>query len=328
MAPTSDIQSQKAFYRDEITDMEFYNRLAEQVEDESFRNNLMKLSKVEEEHSGFWKEHLASEGVNVSSIKPKKSKVAWLLLLSKLIGTYLTVRLLEHGEINTVREYSDYIKSSEGTQEFRDGLQKIISEEIEHEEVFENQMEKSQAQIEKNRDIIYGVSDGLVEVLGAVAGLAALIANHIYIALGGVLVGLSGTISMSLGAYLAKNSETEFRINEERKRELLGQKSDLERIENYSKQSKKSAASVGGSYIIGAAVPIIPFVFLPPIIGLVIAVILVAISQAITNALVALSMNINILRNSLKAAVMSLSAAGAVFALGEVFHIVFHITIF
>lgn len=327
MTSTANTGAQKEFYRDEITDMEFYRRLSEQVKDDSFKNNLKKLSKVEEEHSTFWKEHLGKEGVDVSNMRHKRWKVVWLLFLSKLIGTYLTVRLLEHGEINTVREYSEYVKSSEGTSEFREGLQKIIKEEIEHEEVFENQMEKSQEQIEKNRDIIYGVSDGLVEVLGAVAGLAALITNHVYIALGGILVGLSGTISMSLGAYLSKNSETEFRINEERKRELLGQKSDRERIEKYSKQSKKSAASVGGSYIIGAAVPILPFVFLPPIVGLILAVVLVAISQAITNALVALSMNIGILRNSIKAAILSLSAAGAVFALGEVFHLVFHITI-
>ncbi|HKJ96208.1 MAG TPA: VIT1/CCC1 transporter family protein, partial [Thermoplasmataceae archaeon] len=99
------------------------------------------------------------------------------------------------------------------------------------------------------------------------------------------------------------------------------------RIEKYSKQSKKSAASVGGSYIIGAVVPILPFVFFPPITGLIISVVLVAISQAITNALVALSMNIGILRSSLKASLLSLSAAAAVFALGELFHIVFGITL-
>ncbi len=321
------IEAQKGFFKDEITDREFYKKLSQQVEDESFRENLKRLSDVEDKHSEFWKKNLEKSGVEVSRIRPKRSKVLWLLFLSRVIGTYMTVRLLEHGEINTVREYSDFIKESEGTPEFREGLQKIIKEEIEHEEVFENQMEKSQEQIEKNRDIIYGVSDGLVEVLGAVAGLAAIITNHIYIALGGILVGLSGTISMSLGAYLAKNSESEFRINEERKRELLGLKSDEKRIQEYSKQSKKSAASVGGSYIIGAAVPILPFVFLQPIPGLILAVILVAISQAITNALVALSMNIGILRSSVKAALLSLTAAAAVFALGEVFHLVFGITL-
>lgn len=321
------ISAQKEFFRDEITDREFYRRLSETVDDESFRINLKNLSEVEDRHSNFWKENLEKRGEDVSRLRYKKGKVVWLLLLSRLIGTYLTVRLLEHGEIKTVREYREFIDRSEGSPEFRKGLEKIIAEEIEHEEVFENQMEKSQEQIEKNRDIIYGVSDGLVEVLGAVAGLAAIITNHIYIALGGILVGLSGTISMSLGAYLAKNSETEFRINEEKKRELLGLESDKEQIEKYSKQSRKSAASVGGSYIIGAVVPILPFVFLQPIPGLITAVVLVAISQAITNALVALSMNIGILKNSIKASALSLIAAAAVFALGELFHIVFGITL-
>lgn len=327
MSSEISVEAQKGFFRDEITDREFYRRLADQVEDESFRENLKRLSDVEDKHSRFWKGNLEKIGVDTSAIRYKKLKVLWLLFLSRVIGTYMTVRLLEHGEINTVKEYSDFIRKSEGSPEFRKDLKNIINEEIEHEEVFENQMEKSQEQIEKNRDIIYGVSDGLVEVLGAVAGLAALITSSLYVALGGILVGLSGTISMSLGAYLSKNSESEFRINEEKKRELLGLKSDRKRIEEYSRQSKKSAASVGGSYILGAVVPIVPFLFLPPIMGLILAVILVAISQAITNALVALSMNIGILRSSMKAALLSLSAAAAVFALGELFHVVFGITL-
>ncbi len=327
MPETSDIQAQIGFFRDEITDREFYKRLSEVVKDNSFRDNLRKLSRVEEEHSEFWKEHLEKSGQDLSRIKYRKWRVLWLLFLSRLIGNYLTVRLLEHGEITTVKEYSDFVQSSKGTQEFRTGLQNIINEEIEHEEIFQNQMEKNQEQIEKNRNVIYGVSDGLVEVLGAVAGLAAIISDHLYIALGGVLVGLSGTISMSLGAYLSKNSETEFRINEEKKKELLGKESDEAQIREYSKQSKKSAASVGGSYIVGAAVPIIPFVFLPPIPGLIVAVVAVALSQALTNALVALSLNISMLRNGLKASLLSLSAAAAVFTLGEVFHILFHITL-
>lgn len=327
MSSEVSVSAQKDFFRDEITDREFYRRLSEQVEDESFKQNLRRLSEVEDKHSGFWRDNLEKVGEGVSGINYKRGKVLFLLILSRLIGTYLTVRLLEHGEINTVREYREFIKESEGSPEFREQLQEIIKEEIEHEEVFENQMEKSQEQIEKNRDVIYGVSDGLVEVLGAVAGLAAIITNHFYIALGGILVGLSGTISMSLGAYLAKNSETEFRINEEKKRELLGLESDKEQIEKYSKQSKKSAASVGLSYILGAVVPIFPFLFLQPIPGLILAVVLVAISQAITNALVALSMNIGIIRSAIKASALSLSAAAAVFTLGEIFHIVFGITL-
>ncbi len=327
MSESSDIQAQIGFFRDEITDREFYRRLSEIVSDDSFKENLKKLSGVEEEHSRFWKKHLEESGQDVSRIRFKRWRVLWLLFLSRLIGNYLTVRLLEHGEINTVKDYSEYVRSSSGSEEFRKGLQNIIKEEIEHEGIFQNQMEKNQDQIEKNRDIIYGVSDGLVEVLGAVAGLAAIITNHYYIALGGILVGLSGTISMSLGAYLSKNSETEYRINEEKKKELLGQKSDEEQIRQYSKQSKKSAASVGGSYIIGAAVPILPFVFLSPIVGLVVSVVAVALSQALTNALVALSLNISMSRNALKASLLSLSAAGAVFTLGEIFHVLFHITL-
>ena len=328
MPETPDIPAKKKFYRDEITDKEFYRRLARKTEDEDFRNSLLRLSNIESEHSKFWKEELERLGVNVAKIRHNRLKVALLMFVRRIIGPYLTVRLLEHGEINTVESYSAYANSLGSESKFREGLERIIHEEIEHEEIFENRMEKTESNIERNRDIIYGISDGLVEVLAAIAGLTAIIVNNLDIALGGMVVGLGGAISMSLGAYLAKNSETEYRISELRKTSLFNRKkkSDKE-ISDYEGKSKKSALNVGGFYVLGALIPILPYVFLERHLALITSIILVGLSQGFSNAIVALSMNIKILKMSVRAALLSLLAAAATFSVSEFFHLFFHITL-
>ncbi len=81
------------------------------------------------------------------------------------------------------------------------------------------------------------------------------------------------------------------------------------------------------SYVMGAVIPIVPFVFLPRVEGLITAVILVAASQGITNMIVALTMGLKILRTSVQAMFLSLMAAAATFTVGYLFHIFFHITL-
>lgn len=328
MPETPDIPMKIKFYRDEITDMEFYRRLARRTDDEDFRNSLIRLSDIELEHSKFWKEELERSGANIRKIKYARAKVLFLMFVRLIIGPYLTVRLLEHGEINTVESYSAFANSLEKGSKFREKLERIIREEIEHEEIFENRMEKTESNIERNRDVIYGISDGLVEVLAAIAGLTAIIVNNLDIALGGMVVGIGGAISMSLGAYLAKNSETEYRISELRKSSLFNRKkrSDKE-ISDYEGKSKQSALNVGGFYVVGALIPILPYVFMERHLALITSIILVGLSQGFANAIVALSMNIKILKMSLKAALLSLLAAAATFSVSEFFHLFFHISL-
>lgn len=319
----------KEYYRDELTDLEFYKRLSAKTADEDFRKNLERLSEIEKEHAKFWKMELERRGVKTTKIKYKKAKVRFLIFIRRILGPYLTVRLLEHGEINTVVSYTELLHRYEKEDEFRNTLERIIHEEIEHEEIFENRIEKTEKDIQRNRDVIYGISDGLVEVLASISGLTALIVNNLDIALGGLVVALGGSISMALGAYLAKNSETEYRISELRKKALFSQKrANREEIKDYEGESRRSALNVGMFYIMGAVIPILPFVVLERHIALIISIILVAITQGISNGIVALSMNIKILRSSIRAAGLSLIAAAGTYAVGELFHILFNISLF
>ncbi|BAB59165.1 hypothetical protein [Thermoplasma volcanium GSS1] len=317
----------REFYRDELTDMNFYSKLSRTIKDDYLRENLSKLSEIEREHSEFWKENMKRFGIKYSN-RYNRFKVTFLLLARYFLGNFLTARLLEHGEISTVSVYSDYLKKKDLDEDFRARLSKILDEEINHEEIFEKAMEKSQDTVERNKDVIYGISDGLVEVLAALAGLTSIIENNIDIALGGLVVGISGTASMTIGAYLSKKSETEYKLVEEEKRILFRRKKkDPEYVDKIKAESKTSALYVGLSYILGSAVPILPFVFLHKYLALILSIILVFIVQGIANAMVALSVNVRVMKMAIRASSLALLAAAITFFVGFAFHYFLHISI-
>ncbi len=317
------------FYRDELTDKEFYDKLSGKTNDAEFSASLKRLSTIEGTHSAFWKKYLEKNGVRTDGLGPRSLKIAMLLLFSRVLGQYLSVRLLEHGEIETCGEYSDYLKEKRGDTEFSEGLTALLHDEVEHEEVFENRIQKTEEQITKNQDVIFGLSDGLVEVLAALAGLTAFIFNNIIIALGGLVVGVGGAISMALGAYLARFSESQYKITEMKKKTLFDETGvNFKDLESLQASSRRSAANVALTYILGAIIPIAPFFFLERFTALFVAIVLVAVSEAFTNAIVALSMSTRMLSVAVRSALMSLGAAGATFSVGEIFHLIFHITLF
>lgn len=328
MSGEDELSEMADFYKDELTDLEFYRRLSGKVRDQKLKESLLRLSSIEKEHSSFWKTHLEREGFNTSGIRAKRSKVGFLLFLHRLLGTGLTVKLLEYGEVETVAKYRDYATRTSRDSDFKAGLEKIIDEEIEHEDVFSYTLDQNREKLERNRDIIYGISDGLVEVLAAIAGLTALLTNHLDVALGGLVVGVSGAMSMSVGAYLSKNSESQFKISQLRREAILKNRShDREQVAVYRGESRRSALNVGVFYIFGAIIPILPFLFLQRDIALIISVILVAFTQAMSNSIIAISMNMKVLKEALKASSLALFAALASYLIGQIFHLILHVSL-
>lgn len=316
------------FYRDEMTDRDFYLRLSRKVTDEEFRKNLIRLAGVEDEHLNFWKSRLEERGIDVSRIKHHGIKISMLMVALKFIGIFLTVRLLEHGEINSIRSYREALDSQIDNEEVRSGLEKIINDEIEHEEIFEQQISKSEAKVQRNQDIIYGISDGFIEVLGSMSGLAGVFLSPLFIALGGFVVAISGAMSMMLGAYLASKSRTDFHILEIHRKALFRtSESDNEQIGEMQQESRKTASTVGLFYLMGSAVPILPYLFLSKFEALVVSIALVTAAQGIANAFIALSMNTRIARSAMRAALLSLAVAVATYLVGFMFHLVFNVTI-
>lgn len=71
----------------------------------------------------------------------------------------------------------------------------------------------------------------------------------------------------------------------------------------------------------------IPYIILPPYYALVVSAVLVFLVQGFSNSIVALTMNIAVFGEALKAALLALLAAAASFAVAYMFHIFLHISI-
>jgi VIT1/CCC1 family predicted Fe2+/Mn2+ transporter len=98
-------------------------------------------------------------------------------------------------------------------------------------------------------------------------------------------------------------------------------------VDQYKGESRRSAMNVGMFYILGAAIPILPFLFLQRDVALVIAIILVAVTQGLANSIIAISMNMGILKEALKASALALLAALASYVIGQIFHLVLHVSL-
>ncbi|MGP6239869.1 VIT1/CCC1 transporter family protein [Cuniculiplasma sp. SKW4] len=319
----------KEFYRDEITDREFYRRLSLRVKQNNIKERLKSLSDVEDYHANYWATRLSSLSYDSKKLQPYRLKLKLLLIFTRIIGLSLTINLMERGEVESIIKYRNFLKKLDD-KEILEGLSRIIDDEISHENLFNDMNERNEQFVDKIQSFIYGMSDGLVEVLAAIAGLTAIIENNFIIAMSGLVVGIGGTISMMLGAYLSKASESEFRISTIKREMLVEEKTESETkavIKKETGRSKDSAVTTGLSYVFGAIFPISPFLFPLGILSLIIAVALVAVVQAISNGLIAIALNTSILKSSSRAALLSLLAAGITFFVGFVFHTYLHLYI-
>lgn len=60
------------------------------------------------------------------------------------------------------------------------------------------------------REVVFGMNDGLVTMIGFIAGLFGASQSNEFILIGGLAEMIAGTISMGLGAYLSTRSQIEF----------------------------------------------------------------------------------------------------------------------
>ena len=361
-------------YRDELTDAEIYAALARIEGNEELRDELLRLSQYEFEHAKFWGLIAKEVGVDVSGVKPSRLSVLFSILVRKLLGLGFLVKLRESAEIEAIRRYGNLIRKG-ALGPYTDRLREILLDEVAHEEVFKERGSRFEAFIENIRDAMYGMSDGLVEVLAAVAGLAPVVANPMLITLAGLIVGTAGTLSMAAGAYMSTKAQRDIRetklskiemelenlnfedrvkrvkdslvrlgIDEERARNaalsLSGSVDASKRIvevteTGFSKEALespgRSALYTGLFYLIGALLVIAPFPILGHVIGnvgsLYISIVLVAIAQAISGLLTAISGSGRIMRTIATNIALSLGAAAATYAIGAIAHEALHIAI-
>lgn len=239
---------------DELFDLTLYKRMRAYATGET-AVMIDRLIPVEEGHYIFWREFfgMKEEQLNIW----RRIKLWILLLFSRIFGEAGIHLALESIEIYGVRQYLNFWHSYRETP-LGDAVRDILTDEFRHEDEIISETIRRRVHPERVRDIFLGFNDGLVEVLGAVAGFFAVFGSATSVLAAGFTVAVAGSISMSAGVFAALSSGREVAEIEKGKKEFLGKR---EAKETPGKSPMSSASVVGVSYFIGAMVPVLPVLF-------------------------------------------------------------------
>jgi len=175
----------------EKTEMEVYRRLANREKNSENKKIFEKISLQENDHYNILKEK-TNEDVNYSIIR-----VQFHVLTAIFLGLTFSLKLMEKIEQNAAAEYRDL------------GYDDIAKEEDEHEKELLSLLEEDA--LNYLSSIILGLSDALVELTGALAGLTLAFQELRIVALAGLVTGISASFSMAASEFLATKEENENR---------------------------------------------------------------------------------------------------------------------
>ncbi|AWR96454.1 ferritin, CCC1 [Acidianus sulfidivorans JP7] len=302
----------KKNYKAEMFDYTLYSELAKLEKNPKVKDVLLELAEGEKSHAEFWKSIADSRNIKLENLNFfDRLKLFILKTFRKLLGLPLTIKLAEMGEINDAEKYYELSKNETFSDTEKQKLQDIMNQELVHEEI----LTQSQINAERISEAIYAVSDGLIEVLAGVSGLDSVLNTPFLVALGGLIIGISGMISMSIGAYLSSSSEEDIKKNK-----LKDMNKTTEGIKSESGESVKITAI---SYILGAIIPIIPFLIgISGILGLISSYVITGISTLIVGSIIGLLSNVNPIKKGVIMTGLALSAALVTHGIGYIFHMV------
>jgi len=239
---------------DELFDLSLYKALREIIDGES-RKVLDELVLVETQHLAFWQKFF---NLKLTALDlPRRLKLQCMILLCRLFGSTAVHLVLEAIEVHGVRKYLSLWKSYKG-QPLGHALEGILLDEFKHEDVLVTQLTERKINPEKIRNIFLGMNDGLVEILGAVSGFFAAFGDAATVLIAASTTAVAGSLSMGAGIYVAISSEREVQQTESDRQQFLKAETVVAGMEE---QPLASALVVGGSYIAGAMVPVLPVLF-------------------------------------------------------------------
>jgi len=178
--------------RNEITEYHVYRRLADREKDPHNREVLRRIAADEKRHYDFWTERTGQMP------PPRRGQVWKFVWIARLLGLTFAIKLMESGEASAQDNYADIAESIPAAAD-------IVADEGDH----ENEL---MAMIDEQRlrymgSVVLGLSDALVELTGALAGLTLALQKSRLIAVIGLITGISAALSMAASEYLATKAE-------------------------------------------------------------------------------------------------------------------------
>ena len=178
--------------RNEITEYHVYKNIAKTLPDAENRRIVEAIAEDELRHSKKWAEYTGK------TAKPKRWMIWLYTLISRVFGFTFGFKLMELGEEKAQDNYEALAEDIPEALEIR-------GDENAHED-------KLLAMLDEDRlryagSIVLGLSDALVELTGALAGLTLAFQDVNIIALSGLITGIAASLSMGASEYLSTGSE-------------------------------------------------------------------------------------------------------------------------
>jgi vacuolar iron transporter family protein len=178
--------------RNEITEYHVYKNIAKTLPDAENRRIVEAIAEDELRHSKKWAEYTGK------TAKPKRWMIWLYTLISRVFGFTFGFKLMELGEEKAQVNYEALAEDIPEALEIR-------GDENAHED-------KLLAMLDEDRlryagSIVLGLSDALVELTGALAGLTLAFQDVNIIALSGLITGIAASLSMGASEYLSTGSE-------------------------------------------------------------------------------------------------------------------------
>ncbi len=218
MTPEQFVQNE---YRDYVT----YRELAKIETVPEFKRILEELVRHELEDFQFWRQFSKKKEYRLGFLE-----IPLLKLMRKILGLTFTAKFLERHEKEAVRDYTEFLRTADGSMKAR--VQDIIQHEMHHEKELINQIQEERVKFLGS--IVLGINDGLIELTGALTGFVFALSNHRLVALFGLVTGITACLSMASSAYMQARHEE-------------------------GKDARKAGFYTGGSYLIVVALLILPF---------------------------------------------------------------------
>ncbi len=249
--------SPTALVLDEMADLALYERYRAIVSQPELIHLFDRLIKEEQKHVAFWRKR--AKGAPMRLDTGRAFKVGCLATFGRLFGASGMLLVLEAVEVHGIRKYLDLWNSSRDSA-FCADIMAILKDELQHEDHMITHVAGRSVKPEGIRNAFLGFNDGSVEILGAVSGFSMAFTSVGHVLIAGFTVAVAGALSMAVGGFMATSAEEEVAALDKMRRRALSIEAEEREGESLASPFK-AAITVGITYLVGALVPIAPFVF-------------------------------------------------------------------
>lgn len=270
-----------------LADRALYEALASRERVPEFKETLTRLAELSSKQADFWSLRVDTKK---HKVRPAKRNLRLYALMRKVLGLTLTVRYIFGREEERVSMYRSYCLSC------------TVSEDQQRIKEFAREMDEVIDSIKEERvaffsNIILGFNDALIELTGVLVGFSFALKDPRFIVIGGLITGLSASMSMAASAYLQARHQV-------------------------GGQPVKAALFTGISYFVISILLVMPFILAPSIpLALVFLFVIILILVACVSFYSAVVMKRKYLAQFGEILALSLGVALVAFAIGRLLDI-------